>query len=419
MSFRRWPMAVAALALTSPAFGQETLSLEDALARAGLSSEAGTSPPSDNPRLIGPVAEADAAQARIDQARLRPNPQLSLEVEDFAGSGAFTGLRASEYTLAIGQQFELGGKRSARIEAAEALASVAITRTDLARADLALFVRTRYLTAVASEARLKLAAEVVERNRELARIAQALVDAGREPPLRSMRAQAALAEAEADEQAARAASTAARTALFALWSDEAGTAPIPSTFPAIAIPSDEIGAESGLSYRLARDEREAARAMISRERSLGVPDPTFSAGIRQFEESGDTAFIVGVSIPLPFSNRNQGNILAAEAELRAATAREAVVLAELRQRIAQARSDYLAADSRVETLSQASLPQAEEALRLVQIGYRSGRFPLIEVLNTAEARDAIRASLIEAQEERGRAAALLIRLATQFEGADQ
>ena len=232
-----------------------------------------------------------------------------------------------------------------------------------------------------------------------------------------MRAQAALAEAEADEQAAKAASVAARTALFALWSDEPDSQPIPSTFPAIAIPSDEIGAEKGLSYRLARDEREAARALISRERSLGVPDPTLSAGIRQFEESGDTAFIVGVSIPLPFSNRNQGNIQAAEAELRAATAREAVVLAELRQRIAQAQSDYLAADSRVETLAQASLPQAEEALRLVQIGYRSGRFPLIEVLNTAEARDTIRASLIEAEETRGRAAALLIQLATQSQGA--
>ena len=416
MSFRHLPIAVAALALTSPAFGQETLTLEDALARAGLSSEADTSAPFDNPRLIGPVAEADAAQARIDQARLRPNPQLSLEVEDFGGSGAFTGLRATEYTLAIGQQFELGGKRGARIEAAEALASAADTRTDLARADLALLVRTRYLAAVASEARLKLATEVVERNRELARIAQALVDAGREPPLRAMRAQAALAEAEADKEAARAASTAARTALFALWSDEPGTAPIPSTFPAIAIPSDEIGAENGLSYRLARDEREAARAMVRRERSSGVPDPTFSAGVRQFEESGDTAFIVGVSIPLPFSNRNQGNVQAAEAELRAATAREAVVLAELRQRIAQAQSDYLAADSRVQTLSQASLPRADEALRLVQIGYRAGRFPLIEVLSAAQARDAIRGSLIQAQEMRGQAAALLVRLATDAEG---
>ena len=71
------------------------------------------------------------------------------------------------------------------------------------------------------------------------------------------------------------------------------------------------------------------------------------------------------------------------------------------------------AETRVETLSTTSLPQAEEALRLVRIGYRNGRFPLIEVLSAAEARDAIREALIAAQEDRGQAAAELIRLAAQ------
>ncbi len=77
------------------------------------------------------------------------------------------------------------------------------------------------------------------------------------------------------------------------------------------------------------------------------------------------------------------------------------------------RTLYLAAETRVETLSSASLPQAEEALRLVEIGYRNGRFPLIEVLAAAEARDAIRENLIQAEETRGLLAARLIWLNTQ------
>jgi cobalt-zinc-cadmium efflux system outer membrane protein len=52
-------------------------------------------------------------------------------------------------------------------------------------------------------------------------------------------------------------------------------------------------------------------------------------------------------------------------------------------------------------------------LRLVRIGYRNGRFPLIEVLAAAEARDAIREALIQAQEDRGRLAAQLIWLGAQ------
>ncbi|WP_245559377.1 TolC family protein [Novosphingopyxis baekryungensis] len=168
-----------------------------------------------------------------------------------------------------------------------------------------------------------------------------------------------------------------------------------------------------MQLQVARAESTAAAAEIDRERSLRIPDPVISAGVRRFEESNDNAFLVGVSIPLPFSNRNQGNIAAAEARLRAANAREAVALADFEQEVARARAQYLAAEARVETLSTTSLPQADEALRLVRIGYRNGRFPLIEVLSAAEARDGIREALIAAQQDRGQAAAELIRLAAQ------
>ena len=88
-----------------------------------------------------------------------------------------------------------------------------------------------------------------------------------------------------------------------------------------------------------------------------------------------------------------------------------MALADYEQSVASARASYLGAEARVETLSSTSLPQAEEALRLVRIGYRNGRFALIEVLAAAEARDTIREALITAREDRGRAAAQLIRLA--------
>ena len=260
---------------------------------------------------------------------------------------------------------------------------------------------------------MELARDVVERNEELARIAGLLVEVGREPPLRALRAEAALAEARAELQASQAASLAARTALASLWGVQDVPPVVPADFPDIRPPGVALAAARGLQLRVARAESRAAAADIDRERSLRVPDPVVSAGVRRFEESNDNAFLVGVSIPLPFSNRNQGNIAAAEARLRAANAREAVALADFEQSVTRARAQYLAAEARVETLSRTSLPQAEEALRLVRIGYRNGRFPLIEVLSAAEARDAIREALIAAQQDRGQAAAELIRLAAQ------
>ena len=407
---------VAGLALAvcmGPATAQEpsAVSLEEALDLAGVTD--GATSAATNPRIVGPRADSEAAQALVGQARLRPNPEISLEVENIAGSGAFSGLSATEYTLAVGQRVELGGKRGARVEAAQAQAQLADLRADVADAELGFLVRDRYVAAAAASARVELARDVVERNEELARIAGVLVEVGREPPLRALRAEAALAEARAELQAADAASLAARAALASLWGGQ-GTPPlVPGDFPDIEPPGSVLVSATGLQLQVARAESTAAAAEIERERSLRIPDPVVSAGVRRFEDSNDNAFLVGVSIPLPFSNRNQDNIAAAEARLRAANAREAVALADFEQSVTRARTEYLAAEARVATLSTTSLPQAEEALRLVRIGYRNGRFPLIEVLSAAEARDAIREALIAAQEDRGQAAAELIRLAAQ------
>jgi cobalt-zinc-cadmium efflux system outer membrane protein len=387
------------------------LSLEDALVRAGVAqSPAG---PATNPRLVGPQAETEAARALIDQARLRPNPEVSFEAENFAGSGAYSGLSATEYTLSFGQRLELSGQRGARIRSAEAEARVTALQGDLSVNGLARSVRERYVEASAAAARLDLSRDIVARNRELTRIAGALVEVGREPPLRALRAQSTLAEALAELEAAQADDLAARTALASLWGDSGAPPEVSAAFPAITPPAELMAMDTALPLRIAQAQREAAEAQIGREQSLARLDPVVSAGVRRFEESNDNAFLVGVTVPLPFGNRNQGNIAAARARLRAATAQEAIVRSDFELAVAQTRSRLLAAEIRVETLSQTSLPQAEEALRLVQIGYSNGRFPLIEVLAAAEARDNIREAVIRAQEDRGLLASQLIWLATQ------
>ena len=122
---------------------------------------------------------------------------------------------------------------------------------------------------------------------------------------------------------------------MALWGETSPPPDVPSAFPGIEPPAMLLASPSALRLQVARAEREAADAAIDRERSLGVPDPAISAGVRRFEESRDQAFLVGVSIPLPFRNRNQGNIAAAEARFRA-VARE-VARADFELEVTQAR----------------------------------------------------------------------------------
>src|SRR5690242_7328205 len=67
-----------------------------------------------NPDLAATAYELRAADARVLQSGLRPNPELSAEFENLAGTGAARGIDAAEATLSLSQVIELGGKRSQR-----------------------------------------------------------------------------------------------------------------------------------------------------------------------------------------------------------------------------------------------------------------------------------------------------------------
>ena len=72
------------------------------------------------PAVVQARGAVSAAEARARLAGLRLNPELGLAVEGFGGTGEYRGIRQSETTLSVSQRFELGGKRTARREVAEA-----------------------------------------------------------------------------------------------------------------------------------------------------------------------------------------------------------------------------------------------------------------------------------------------------------
>ncbi len=389
------------LAMTGqPAFA-EPVSLSDALARGQDVS----------PRIAKARAELKAAEGRALQAGVRPNPTVSAEVENFSGTGPYRTFRQTETTVSVSQPFELGGKRRARkaVAAAEReFAQIALRR---AEADLAYDIVGTHAELRAAEDRAGLAESVRLRAVELARIAETLVDVGRDPPLTKLRADALLAEANAESVRARAELQSARQklALF-IGSDDPELSAIPSDLPLPpALPSDA----QSLDERLAAAERDAASARVRLAQADGVPDITASGGVRSFRESRDTAFIVGVSIPLPVFNRNRGNIFAARAEGDAAEAALAQTRLDTRFSRRDAELMLAAANERVTALSGVGLFQASEAARVAEIGYQQGKFTLIELIDAQEALTSANLKLIEAQLDRARAIAALGRANAQ------
>jgi cobalt-zinc-cadmium efflux system outer membrane protein len=364
------------------------------------------------PRLA--EARADVGQARglADQAAMRPNPVVSLQSENFAGSRPFNGLDRAETTLSVEQPIELGGKRPARIAAGRAGVLAARARGAKARADFAFDLAEAYGLAEAAELRLQLAQDSLALAQEDGRVAEALVRAGKESDLRVVQVRAATEAARAEVDAARA----SRAAAFGRLSAMAG-APAAYTTIAVSLLSHAEAPEhwptpdplASPAYQSALAAREAVARRVRVEQTRATPDLTVSVGIRRLAGDGATAMVGGVSAPFPLFDRNRGNVSAAQAELAAADARlnAARLDAEADGHVLIVRLE--AVQTRVVATQQGEAAAAE-AYRLTRTGYEGGKLPLLELLSARRALTEARSQSLTALLERLGAEAELARL---------
>jgi cobalt-zinc-cadmium efflux system outer membrane protein len=356
-------------------------------------------------------AEADVAQAQglARQAAARPNPVLSLDVENLSNVGSPNGLDPRQSTASIEQTLELGGKRSARVAAGRAGVVAAQARGELTRAEFAAQLAVAYAEAEAAAAKFVQADESVAAAETDARVARSLVNAGREAELRALQASAERDATRADRDEAGAARDTAFAKLSALVGS---TVVFDSTAESLlgrtaAIPA--VGEVTTPAIAAARATRDAAAARVRVETRQAVPDLTVSAGVRRLQGDGATAVVAGVSVPLPLFNRNRGATDAARAELAANEARlrqaEFDASADLRAAQSQARN----AATRAEAAA-AGEAAAAEGYRLARLGYEAGRLPLLELSSARRALAAARVRTLDARLARVRAEAEIARL---------
>ncbi|MCA3255311.1 MAG: TolC family protein [Alphaproteobacteria bacterium] len=403
-SHRRWahvalivPLLVAAPAMVRAAETAPALTLSEALARATAAA----------PILRGARAGVDAERGRLDQARLRPNPELSLEVENFAGSRPFRGLDGAELTASVQQPIELGGKRAARMDAGRAALDAAALRAAQARLDLEQAVRRAHAEAAAAQEVLTLARRESEAAAELFRTVSRLVEAGREPPLRQARAQVERTTAEASRLGAEREYEAAKRRLAALTGDESAVFMLDTS--TLYQPPRPTGDRAAVDVAVARQDLARARAEVRVERAARIPDPRLTVGVRRLRAEEATAVVAGLAIPFPLFNGNRGAVRAAAAEAVRAEAALAQAEIDARVRAANAIASYDTAQAQAEALATGAVPAAEEAVRVARLGYAAGKFPLLELIEAQRALTVVRRQRVAAALDVARAAADLDR----------
>ncbi|HKK17649.1 MAG TPA: TolC family protein [Opitutales bacterium] len=342
----------------------------------------------ESPELKAFGWTAESALARVRQAALWPNPEIEFERENFGGSGQFSGSARAENTLALSQMLPLGGDIKHRRRLAEAERDLAAWDYHAARLGVVLSTSRRYVDTLAAERRLDIAQRELDLAHELESVTRKRVEAGEASPVEQSRVAVPVVEAELELTRAELASTAARQRLALTWGErrlgdvrlvgaleKLSPLPEPSALVATVNDAPEVARWAA--------EISASEAAYKLVRAEAIPDPVLRVGIKQDEGSNDHGLIVGISLPLPLFDRNQGDLAAARAGERAA--QENRRAAELRVESALSNSYFTLAVAHAEStaLDARALPAARKAYEATLSAFSAGQLPYLDVLDAS------------------------------------
>ena len=327
----------------------------------------------NNPDIAVARAGAEAARGRLVQAGLYPNPTLAWVGSQILHKDNAAGEQGPLLTQQIVTNNKLRFDRAAAAHGVSAAEWQALTRwfDVVTRVRLAYYdVLTARAEVRANETVVQLAAGSLEAAEKLQKLG-----AGTQPDVLQARV-----EWNQGRQRLGLAQVRARSA----WNFLALTVGL-SDLPAgnlhdEAPPLQRWDWQTLVDATLTRSSevQEARAKMLQAEdvlrRQIAERVPNLQVGVRPFYSfpDQDKRLYVEIGAALPLFNRNQGNIQAAEADV--ARARNEVRLVELKltERLNAAYQRHQSALQQLESIQKEILPDAQESLRLIRLGFEQG-----------------------------------------------
>ncbi len=364
----------------------QSISLDDAIAKTFAS----------NPELLAFGYQLEAAQGRVQQAGLAPNPELSVAVEDTLGTGDFQGIDSAESTISLAWVFERG-VREYRVTAAQANASLFGIEAEILRVDVAAETARRFLTILASYARTATVSEAVRLAEETVSAVQSRVEAGRTPQADLTRAETELAFAKLAQEATEHELVIARHRLAAQWGETkpkfASVQGDPFVLPD-AEPFEELRKQVEQNPEMARylSKERLAEAELRLAEAQRKPAWQARIGVRRFDFTDDHALVAGITIPLAVRNRNQGRIAESSALVEQTRAGAAAARVRIETTLFVLYEALQHSLHRANALRREIVPRLESALVETRAAYELGRYSYLEW-------HAVQTELIDARRE--------------------
>ncbi len=355
---------------------------------------------SGNPQWAAAQTLPLAAQGEVLQAGMRPNPVIGL------GTGIEAPFRNTGTSLSWSQELELGGKRQARLEAAQARLEAAQRQAQEVERELLLELRNAYVELLYSQALEALKSEALELSERSLTLTRGRLDAGDVAGVDVMQFEVQVAQRRSEFEETRGRVLAAQALLNRLVGEPSG------------IPISVRG-ELGKSYSLpellvlqqisdgradlllADARARAAEREIAVQETRGISNLTTTLGIGRertyidgdaisprgiisnINDSGWTASLQ-LSIPLPINDTNRGNIEKARAEAEGTRLTREATQQIVRGEVAQAHAQWSAASRSLEPLQESNLENARQAQRIVEESYKLGYRTLYDVLQSRQ-----------------------------------
>lgn len=363
--------------------------------------DAATLAAANHPALEAAGYAVEEAKGEALQAGLPPNPELDVGVEGWK-SGDDEG--GHELLVGISQTLPISGTRNMARKAGMIGAAAASADTEALRLEIAGAARNLFHETLAAQERQRILSEIFTDADALASLTQIRFEQGDIAEVDLMRAVAErnryLAEKENADKL-----------LKGLRSQLAELCGIPdvelpecvggSMLEASMLPSPAELKDALLAHPRgkARKMREAqAAAALQAVRRNAIVEPTLRIGMRRDDASKDNTLDVGISIPLPLFDRNQGAEAAARAREQRIRAENESDLRELVRTCLALRTEAEAAIAEAETTRSNVIPQLTAAYTAVEKALELGGVTVFETL--AAKRDVAEAQLTLIESER-------------------
>ena len=339
-----------------------------------------------NPHLQSAQFGRNAAEAQFNAASMKPQWSVSLDVEDFLGTGPLSGIDGSQSTVRLSRIFQSEDSRSGRIAVASAIGGRAENLFEAERLDALTLLAKRFVDVVYEQETLRLSEQSVKVWEAARALALTRERAGAAPAVDRLRTEIRVANANLEVENAEHELKAARMLLAATWGSFApdfgrasGSLCSLSDLPPFEVLKTRITQNPDL-LRFATEQRlQAAEAQLASARQR--PDWSLSAGVRHNALIDEQSLMFSVSVPLGAKSRAEPSRRRADALASQSALQEEAFAVEVQARLYDIYQEVRHTVNEVEVFDKEILPRARAIRNEIEEGYSIGRFSHTALLN--------------------------------------